>query len=212
MFGSKYFIPAVGGIAMTIGLTQAMIKLIHVEFEAQQKLETIVFEVEEIKPIENRTHKTQKPERQVEVEIPPRIDRITNTSVDAPPVEPEPEPAKKVEFPTDGFDLDPIDTAGIDKTAQPILRSVAIVPRKALEEGRSGHCIMRFNVDSLGRPFDVKAHSCSHPMFEANSIKATKKFKYLAKYKNGVPVNMNGVETKITYQVLDENGKLLPES
>ena len=46
MIGSKYFLPVVGGVAMTIGLGLAMIKLIHVEFEAKPKSETIVFEEE----------------------------------------------------------------------------------------------------------------------------------------------------------------------
>ncbi len=212
MMGSKYFIPAVGGIAMTIGLTQAMIKLIHVEFEAQPKQEVIMFETEEIKDIKIRPPVTVKPERQVEVEIPPRLDLISNTSVDAVPREPDPTPVKKVEFPRDGLDLTPVDTGGMDKDAQPIIRSVAVVPNKALRDGRSGHCLMRFDVDSLGQPFNVSAYYCSHRMFEANSVKATKKFKYLPKYRGGVPVNMTGVETRITYHVLDENGKILPES
>lgn len=212
MIGSKYFMPAVGGVAMTIGLGYGMIKLIHVEFEAKPQLESIVFETEVIETPQVRFMKSSKPIRNVDVEIPPRVNPISNTIVDTPPLEPQAEPAKKVEFPKGDLEFSPVDTAGIDKNAQPIVRVGGAVPNRALRDGRSGHCLMRFDVDSLGQPFNVSAYSCSHPMFAENSVKATKKFKYLPKYKGGIPVNMIGVETKITYKVMDENGQLLPES
>lgn len=212
MIGSKFFLPVVGGVAMTLGLGQAMIKLIHVEFEAKSKLETIIFETEIIEPIERTYIKSKKPQRVANIDVPPRINPISNTTPDEPPLERDPKPVEPVKFPIDGLDISPIDSAVMDTNAQPIIRVGGKVPNKALREGRSGHCLMRFDVDSLGQPFNVSAYACSHSMFAENSVKATKKFKYLPKYKGGVPVNMTGVETKITYRVLDENGRLLPES
>ena len=95
-----------------------------------------------------------------------------------------------------------------DRDAQPILRIEPIMPGRA---ERSGHCKMRFNVNTNGAPYDVRAIYCSQALFERNSVRATLKFKYKPKIQDGIPVNMTGVETVIRYKLTDENGNLIPE-
>jgi len=70
---------------------------------------------------------------------------------------------------------------------------------------------MRFDVNTSGSPFNINAYSCTHSMFERESVRATSKFKYRPKIVDGNAVEMRGVETKITYRVTDERGNILPE-
>ena len=100
---------------------------------------------------------------------------------------------------------------GPDRDAIPLHRVPGQVPQQALIEGRSGHCKMKFDVGSDGNTKNVIAYFCTHKMFELNSILAAQKFRYSPKILNGKPVEMKGVEAKITYRLVDENGNPLPE-
>lgn len=210
MITSKLLIPSIGAAAMATALGLFMIKLIHVEFEAEVEAEPVAMFLKIEEPRIIRKPVTKKPERTDLVEIPPRLDPIDVESVELPGTPNWEEPDLEFEWKEIKLDLKTADTAIPDKHAQPILRLVPKVPDRALREGRSGHCLMRFNVNPKGQPFSVEAYECSHGMFEKNSVEATKGFKYLPKYQGGVPATMTGVETKITYEVRDENGKLLP--
>ncbi|NNE57099.1 MAG: energy transducer TonB [Hellea sp.] len=95
-----------------------------------------------------------------------------------------------------------------DRDAQPLVRIPGQMPPKA---EKSGHCRMRFDVGTDGAPFNIDAYSCTDRVFERESVKATSKFKYRPKIVEGVAVNMTGVETKITYRLLDDRGRIIPE-
>ncbi len=205
--------PAIGAVFMVTALGLVMVKLIHVEFEAEQEHEPIAIFLETKQPELPPPLKIIKPKDYKQVDVPPRITAIETDKVNIPKEQPiDSSQVKKVKFERPEIDIKPADTMTVDKQAQPIQRVVAKVPNRALEAGLSGHCRMRFNVDTRGKPFNVVAYHCSHKMFEKNAIDATRKFKYLAKIKDGIPVDMIGVETKITYQVKDERGRILPES
>lgn len=105
-----------------------------------------------------------------------------------------------------GFDL-----VVSDRDVQPLVRFPGVVPDSAIREGKSGHCKIRFDVNAWGAPFNIDAFSCSHSMFEHESIRAVTKFEYAPKLVNGIAVVRRGVETKITYRVTDELGNILPE-
>lgn len=206
--------PAIGAAIITTGLGLLMVKLIHVDFEAEPENEPIAMfaqiDEEETKPI--RIRRVQ-PKTYRKVDVPPRIIPIDTDAAIKPTEAPfDASKVTKIEFKRPKLDIRVADTGTIDKDAQPIQRVVAKVPDRALRDGRSGHCVMQFNVDTRGKPYDVVASHCSHTMFKESAIKATKKFKYLAKIRDGVPVDMTGVETRITYQVKDERGRILPES
>lgn len=213
MIISRITVPAIGAALMATALGLVMVKLIHVDFEAEPESEPIALFIETKEPEDPKSIVIHKPIVYQQVEVPPRINPIKNED----PTKPKEKPydageLKKVTFERPELDLHPADSLSIDKDEQPIQRVVAKVPRKALEAGLSGHCLMRFNVDVRGTPFNVEAYHCSNKIFERNSIEAAKKFKYLAKVKDGVPIDRIGVETRITYKVTDERGRVLPES
>lgn len=210
MITSKLLIPSIGAAAMATALGLFMIKLIHVEFEAEVEKEVVVFEAEIIHTPTIKPHRTKLPVRTKKIEVPPRIDLIEVDQVSIPSEPLYTGPANGPDLTLPPLVLEATDTGSPDTAAQPIVRLVAKVPDKALREGRSGYCSMRFDVNPKGQPFNVKAYNCSHGMFEKNSVRATLGFKYLPKIKGGVPVTMTGVETRIVYEVRDENGKLLP--
>lgn len=99
----------------------------------------------------------------------------------------------------------------INRPAIPLVRMPGRVPEQALAEGRSGHCKLQFTVKADGSTKDIRAFFCTHRMFEANSIEAVSNFKYRPKVVNNQPVETLGVETKVSYQVTDENGIVHPE-
>jgi len=212
MILSKYLIPAIGAATMATALGLVMIKLIHVDFEAQPESEPISIYLETIETPPIRTRTTEKPKPAKMVEVPPAVDLIDNDEPDLPSERPLEEPVRTVEIDLPEPDMTPVDSSVPDKEAQPIVRIVAKIPDRALRDGRSGHCLMRFDVNPRGEPFNVNAYQCSHKMFEKNSVHATRGFKYLPKIRGGIPVNMTGVETRITYIVQDENGRALPET
>ena len=210
---SKFIFSGISGAAVATGLGLIMVKLIHVDYEAKSKLETLDFTINpEIEPMAPPGLTAQLPERKDNIEIPPAVDRI------------EPEQARKpteklvadadliMDFEIPDLDLNRAVTIQIDRpNPDPIIRFAGKVPDIALREGRSGHCNLVFSVDTMGATYDIRAKNCTHSMFERNSIKAAEKFKYRPAVQDGQPVDMHGVTTRIRYVVTDEAGNALPE-
>ena len=85
------------------------------------------------------------------------------------------------------------------------------VPDKALRVGRSGHVIVKYDVDDAGNPIDLEVVNTTHEMFNKSALDAARKFKY-SKYEDGTDrKNRQDITTKITYRVTDERGNILPE-
>jgi hypothetical protein len=95
-----------------------------------------------------------------------------------------------------------------DKTAQPLVRIPPIMPSNAES---SGHCRMKINVNESGRVSDAMATYCTNDIFRAASLKSVQKWIFTPKLVNGEPMSRCGVETKISYKMMDSSGKLLPE-
>ena len=76
---------------------------------------------------------------------------------------------------------------------------------------RSGHCKVRFDVSPEGQPFNIVSTYCTQSLFERASIKSVQKWKYKPKTVEGRSVARSGVESKITFRLTDERGKLIPE-
>ncbi|WP_083898933.1 energy transducer TonB [Robiginitomaculum antarcticum] len=91
---------------------------------------------------------------------------------------------------------------------KPTIRIPPVFPFQAT---RSGHCKMRFNVDPDGDPVDIQVVSCSDDVFEENSKISLLYWKYAPALMDGSPVYACGIETKISYQLSDERGKIVPE-
>jgi len=199
-------------LLITIGLFLFMIFLISDEFEAKEKLEALDFEINpQAEEIVERRRTVQRATRSRDVETPPPAPRIE--------VEEASRPAEAIatvsgaipQFEKPKLDRKDFKIQVSDRDAQPLVRMPGKVPDRALRDGKSGHCKMRFDVNTSGVPFNINAYFCSHSMFERESVRATSKFKYRPKIVDGNSVEMRGVETKITYRVTDERGNILPE-
>lgn len=210
---SKLFLCGAAGSIVSAGLGMFMVNLIHVDYEARAVAQVLDFTINPpLEVLDPGGVQTDIPVWNDEIEIPPALDRI------------EPEQARQptedlVDVNTQIYDFtvpdlgprDHVPVVVIRENPVPLIRIAGVVPDKALREGQSGHCNMVFSVNASGNTFDVRPNNCSDSMFESASIRAAKRFKYSPRLKDGLPVEMHGVTTRITYRVLDESGRLLPE-
>ncbi len=197
---------------IAVSLFLLMIYLISDDFEAKEQLEQLDFEINpKAEEIERRTRSVQRATRSQNIETPPPAPRIETEAASKPKEAIASITGAVPEFEAPRLDPNDIKIAVSDRDAQPLVRMPGKVPDRALRDGKSGHCRMRFDVNTSGAPFNIVAYSCTHSMFERESIRATSKFKYRPKIVDGNAVEMRGVETKITYRVTDERGNILPE-
>ncbi|PHQ59004.1 MAG: hypothetical protein COC03_07200 [Robiginitomaculum sp.] len=73
------------------------------------------------------------------------------------------------------------------------------------------YCKVRFNVTAQGQPYAVMATYCTQSVFKHPTIKAVQKWTYKPKIQSGLTVARQGVETRITFNLTDEHGRLIPE-
>lgn len=193
---------------VTAGLFLLMVALISDDFEAKPKPEALEFEinpiVEDVQIVRRQTQVASAKK----VNTPPPPPQIERQAAAQPT-----EAIASIEGAIPDFEAPRLERKDFkiqvsDRDAQPLVRIPGQMPPKA---DKSGHCKMRFNVGTDGAPFNIDAYFCTDRVFERESKKATSKFKYRPKIVDGVAVNMVGVETKITYRLLDERGRLIPE-
>jgi protein TonB len=193
---------------VTIALFFLMTVLISSEFEPQEKLASESFEinpkVEDIKVIERET-KVDKVQKVVTPPPPPMIERA---KADKPTEAIASLEGAIPEFEAPKIDRQNFKIAVSDRDAQPLVRIPAQMPTRA---EKSGHCLVRFDVSPEGAPFNVEATYCTQRLFERPTIKSVQKWKYNPKIVDGRSVARSGVESKITFQLKDERGRLIPE-
>jgi len=85
----------------------------------------------------------------------------------------------------------------------PIVRVRPIYPRRAQSRGLEGQCLVEFTVDTTGATKDEAVVECTSSMFASASLKAVQKFKYKPRVVDGVPQEVRGVQTIITYEMED---------
>jgi len=193
---------------VTVGLFILMTVLISAEFEPQDKVETATFEinpkVEDIKVIERET-KIDQVQKVVTPPPPPQIERA---QADKPTERIASLEGAVPEFETPKIDRQSFKIAVSDRDAQPLVRIPPIMPTRA---ERSGHCNVKFDVSPQGAPFNVVATYCSQSLFERATVKSVEKWKYNPKVVDGRNVARSGVESKITFNLTDERGNIIPE-
>ena len=193
---------------LTVGLFVLMMTLIAEEFKPQEKLASASFEinptVEDIKVIKRET-KVQKVKKVVTPPPPPTIERQQASKPQ--------ERIASLEGAIPEFEAPKIDRQNFkiqvsDRDAQPLVRIPPIMPPRA---EKSGHCRVRFDVSPEGAPFNVTATYCTQKLFERASTKSVQKWKYNPKIVDGRTVSRSGVESKISFRLTDERGKVIPE-
>ena len=89
-----------------------------------------------------------------------------------------------------------------DQDYQPLFRAVPHYPRDMLASGREGHVDVEFEVDEQGFVRDPVVIARDGGMsFEKEALKAVEAFRYAPRFENGEPVAVDGVKTRITFQI-----------
>ena len=83
----------------------------------------------------------------------------------------------------------------------PIVKVAPIYPNRALSRGIEGDCIIEFVVTRNGTTANGKIVECTSSLFANASLKAGAKFKYKPRVINGTPIDVPGVQHKITFEL-----------
>jgi protein TonB len=85
----------------------------------------------------------------------------------------------------------------------PIVRVAPVYPARALSRGLEGYVDMSFTVTTTGTVIDPIVLFSTSSLFERAAMRAVLKFKYKPRVVDGIPVNVPGVKTRITFQIED---------
>lgn len=85
----------------------------------------------------------------------------------------------------------------------PIVRVAPVYPARALSRGLEGYVDMSFTVTTTGTVRDPVVLFSTSSLFERAATRAVLKFKYKPRVVDGVPVDVPGVKTRISFQIED---------
>ena len=85
----------------------------------------------------------------------------------------------------------------------PIVRVAPVYPARALSRGLEGYVDLSFTVTTAGTVETPIVLFSTSSLFERAAIRAVLKFKYKPRVVDGVPVDVPGVKTRITFQIED---------
>jgi len=85
----------------------------------------------------------------------------------------------------------------------PIVRVAPVYPARALSRGLEGYVDLEFTVTTAGTVRDPVILFSTSSLFERAASRAVLKFKYKPRVVDGVPVDVPGVKTRITFQIED---------
>lgn len=85
----------------------------------------------------------------------------------------------------------------------PIVRVAPVYPARALSRGLEGFVDMSFTVTTAGTVKDPIVLQSTSSLFERAATRAVLKFKYKPRVVDGVPVEVPGVKTRITFELED---------
>lgn len=83
----------------------------------------------------------------------------------------------------------------------PIVRVAPVYPARALSRGLEGFVDLSFTVTATGTVKDPIVLQSSSSLFERAATRAVLKFKYKPRVVDGVPVEVPGVKTRISFQI-----------
>lgn len=85
----------------------------------------------------------------------------------------------------------------------PIVRVAPVYPARALSRGLEGYVDMSFTVTTTGTVRDAIVLFSTSSLFERAATRAVLKFKYKPRVVDGIPVDVVGVKTRISFQIED---------
>ena len=83
----------------------------------------------------------------------------------------------------------------------PIVRVAPVYPARALQRGIEGYVDMSFTVTATGTVKDPIVMFSTSSLFDRAATRAVLKFKYKPRVVDGVPVEVSGVKTRITFKI-----------
>ena len=83
----------------------------------------------------------------------------------------------------------------------PIVRVAPVYPARALSRGLEGYVDLQFTVTTAGTVKDPLVIYSTSSLFERAALRAVLKFKYKPRVVDGVPVEVPGVKTRISFQI-----------
>jgi len=197
---ARYAISIGLGAGVTFGLLFLMQLLIAMGegalTEATTYRVTDFVRVERNEIIETKQDKPEKPpepETPPEMPTPNQADSFDNSmavSMSAPSVE------ANLSVGGVGFGVS-------DGEYLPIVKVAPVYPARALSRGLEGYVIVEFTVTRQGTVRDVSVVESSSSLFERAAMDAALKFKYKPRVIAGEPVEVPGVQNKITFEIQD---------
>lgn len=90
----------------------------------------------------------------------------------------------------------------------PIVKVAPIYPRRAIDRGIVGTCMVTYTVTTAGTVKDVSVveGECEHQVFERPSVDAAYRFKYKPRVINGEPVEVLGILNRFFYEQEEARG------
>jgi len=85
----------------------------------------------------------------------------------------------------------------------PIVRVAPVYPSRALSRGLEGFVDMSFTVTTAGTVKDPIVLQSTSSLFERAATRAVLKFKYKPRVVDGIPVEVVGVKTRISFELED---------
>lgn len=199
MLGRYVFSIAVG-VAITLSLLFVMHLLIEHAEEAMSK-ERTRYELDFVRVKRNETLNTEDftPEKpQKPPETPPEVPPQDLDSIDPNA------PTVNIPPPTVSTDVAVSGPGGMNIAEGdylPIVRVAPVYPARALSRGLEGYVDMMFTVTTTGTVKDPVVMFSTSSLFERAAIRAVLKFKYKPRVVDGVPVEVPGVKTRISFQI-----------
>lgn len=198
----RLLLALIAAFAITAGLFYLMQSLIAGgEGAMSEPPKGSVLDFVRVKPEEVVQQKERKPQRPPEPEQPP-------------PDMPQPQMQNDVaEADAGGFDFSAdvqantslsggvgLDTS--DGEYLPIVKVQAVYPRRALQRGIEGYVVVGFTVTKQGTvrdPYVIEAEP--ENIFDQAAMDAVLKFKYKPRVVNGEPVEVEGVQNRLTFAI-----------
>lgn len=92
---------------------------------------------------------------------------------------------------------------GPDDEYLPVYKQMPEYPFPALRRGQSGWVVVEFTVDDAGFTRDHRVVESSNRIFEDAALTAAQAFRYAPRFRDGKPVVTNGVQNKMTFDILN---------
>jgi protein TonB len=196
----RYAFSIVVGTAITLSLLFVMHLLIEHAEDAISK-EKVRHQLDFVRVKRNETLNTEdftpeKPEKPPE--LPPEVPPQDMDSVDPNA------PTINIPAPPVSTNIDIGGPGGMNIAEGdylPIVRVAPVYPARALSRGIEGYVDMSFTVTTTGTVKDPIVEFSTSSLFDRSATRAVLKFKYKPRVVDGVPVDVPGVKTRISFQI-----------